>query len=185
MNYVKLLGNITNFDLDEDGTACDYVIDKGKHSMFSMIMDFVELNSTKDSKYTIDSPNHPEYEFDHQNELGLDKEEVVEWAGSIRWHQGSLKVIHECPEFPPGHEILLFHSRSEDTDFPVSFEKEIYEDMIKYGYLLPSWIPISSRYMSAVPMIKIRKKPRTSMEAIVSYHPYHHLTRIKSNKNLG
>jgi hypothetical protein len=37
------------------------------------------------------------------------KGDAVDWAGTIIWHRGTLKVLHGSPEFPPGRELLFFH----------------------------------------------------------------------------
>ena len=73
--------------------------------------------------------------------------ESREWAGPVRWWQGSLQIIHGSPEFPPGREILLYHHPETNVNFPDGLRDEIFQDMMKYGYLLPSLIPLLTRYI--------------------------------------
>ena len=33
----------------------------------------------------------------------------INWAGPVRWFRGTLQIVKGSPEFPPGHEVLIFH----------------------------------------------------------------------------
>jgi hypothetical protein len=60
---------------------------------------------------------------------------------------GSLQIIHGSPAFPPGRELLFYHRMEKNINFPDHIKDEIFRDMMQYGYLLPNWVPLLTRYI--------------------------------------
>ena len=108
------------------------------------------------------------FEFMSIRRCNITQGDSNDWAGPVRWFRGSLKIIHGSPEFPPDRELLFYHRPHKELDFPATLAEEIFKDMVTYGYLLPNWVPLSTRYMCRQagvgwgnPMVEMHK-----------YHPY-------------
>jgi hypothetical protein len=41
--------------------------------------------------------------------LYLEKLDSVQWAGPVRWHQGTLLTVRESDEFPAFRELMYYH----------------------------------------------------------------------------
>ena len=137
--YVPLLFNNTYHNLDEGGTQVDSknVVDRGMHSISEIQKRFMGgLPGGIWNRASV-----------WQDHCFIDQGDSNDWAGPVRWFQGSLQIIHGSPEFPPGRELLFYHRPHKVIDFPVLLAEEIFNDMATYGYLLPNWIPLLTRYM--------------------------------------
>jgi len=142
--YVSLLAENIYHNLDEGGTQIDQanVVEGGKYSI-----DQTQRQVLKDKfNAHYHSGKNP---FDH---MFVDDVDVRTWAGLVVWHMGSLKIIRGSKYFPPGRQVLFFHSRGSTTTWsrPTQVEfagKEYFEDMVTYGYYLPSYTPLHSRFM--------------------------------------
>lgn len=44
-----------------------------------------------------------------KDKLWIEQEGAVDWAGAVRWQAGALRLVRATPEFPAGHEFLIFH----------------------------------------------------------------------------
>lgn len=157
--YVQLLANKTYFNLDEAGTAIpgENVIDNGYHSIAELIIQAadrakIKLNRGKDW-------------HDH---CFIEEVDSLQWAGPVRWFQGSLHVIHGSPYFPPNRELLFFHRPERGWDYPSPIYPFFIEDMIKYGYLLPNWTPLLSRVMC----LDSLPQTNSTLSALREYKPY-------------
>lgn len=135
--YVPLLKNFSYHNLDEGGTQTNLenVVEHGKHSISEIQKKYIGFNVTA---------NRGQNDREH---IFSDPGEAQSWAGPVRWWQGSLQIIHGSPDFPPGREILFFHHPATNVDFPDGMRDEIFEDMMKYGYLLPGLTPLLTRYI--------------------------------------
>ena len=89
-------------------------------------------------------------------------------TGPVRWWRGSLQIIHGSPQFPPGRELLFFHRPHKVIDFPEKLAAEIFEDMMTYGYLLPNWVPLLTRYMCR----KAGATQNDPMKTMQEYRPF-------------
>lgn len=158
--YVSLLTNKAYHNLDESGTQCSpkNVIDNGEWAMSNLID-----NYAKEMNVRLNKGKH------WKDHCFYDAGDAYEWAGPVVWFNGSLKVLHSSAEFPAGREILFFHRvGGPDLDIPQNFQDELFKDMMHFGYLLPSFIPLSSRYTSTLS----KEKSSTSTNAWNDYFPF-------------
>lgn len=86
-----------------------------------------------------------------KDKLWVEQEQSYFHTGPVLWHDGRLTILHGSPEFPPGREILIYHRPNKDYNirktFSLKIADEIEQDMIKYGFLLPNWIPLVTRFI--------------------------------------
>ena len=161
--FVSLLKNLSYHNLDESGTQTNLenVYDNGRHSISTIQQQHI---FNKQENVTI---NRGINERDH---IFSDPGESLTWAGPVRWWQGSLQIIHGSPEFPAGRELLFYHHPETRIDFPDGLRDEIFEDMMKYGYLLPSLIPLLTRYICKTAGVNSASL-KESMHAFKPYDP--------------
>lgn len=136
--FVHLLANNTYMNLDENGvsTRPENVVDGGAHAL-NMLMHIV-LNKRKQRAYHGKSAN---------DRLFVEKIDSVNWAGSVRWSRGNLKIVRET-EFPAMHEIMFYHRAFDGFNAPPGIpRKEWVEDMLEYGFLLPYFVPLLTRHV--------------------------------------
>ena len=104
--------------------------------------------------------------------LFVEKIDAIHWAGPVRWFQGTLKIIHAYENFDAFREIMYYH-RADDFDI-TPIEKinrnEIVADMIEYGYLLPWFIPLLTRFIC--PKTTTTKYQSDFMTEANNYRPY-------------
>jgi hypothetical protein len=87
--------------------------------------------------------------------------------GPMIWQNGALKLVNPSANYPAGREIMLLHRPSSMDIFGKLSErmrKDIIDDMIAYGYLLPNWTPLMTRYVC--------KKKVLKAVALHDYRPY-------------
>lgn len=159
LRYIELLSNRSYHNLDEEGVQTDpeNIIANGAHSLTYRLKRLLEK---KDLRI-----NRSKHVYDH---AFLEEVDSIEWAGPIRWFRGSLQVLHGSEIFPPERELLAFHRPVKDMDYPPHLLPIVFEDMMKYGYLLPNWIPLLSRVM-CLEDVSVRN---SSLAAIQQYQPY-------------
>jgi hypothetical protein len=136
--YVPLLQNKSYHNLDEGGTQTNKedVVDDGRHSISSIQKRHMMYNHTKTNRQK------------HWREACfIDLNDCYEWAGPALWFNGSIKIIHGSNLFPHGREVMFFHRPDKITNIPAHLKRDIYEDMIEYGFLLPHWIPLFTRHI--------------------------------------
>lgn len=167
--YVSpLLANLSYHNLDETGRQVkpENIVDR-KHSLSNVI-----LKITHERKYTLNRGKAPQDMSFH------DEVDSITWAGPVRWFRGTLQVAHGNAFFPPGRELLFYHRSVKEFHCDSHMLPGILQDMMKYGYLLPRWIPLLSREMSLDSM----KVTRTStVGSLANYMPYKNssLTKLK------
>jgi hypothetical protein len=158
--YVPLLANKTYHNLDEIGTqtrAATDIFDGGFHSIA-----YIQTRTAQKRNMHI----HFNRGKTKNDRSFVDMTDSLEWAGPARWHDGNLRLMHGSPEFPPNRELMFYHRPEKNIDFPEEFREGMYADMIQYGYLLPSWVPLLSRY-------QCRKAGAAGWEsAMTSVHGY-------------
>eukprot|EP01041_Mallomonas_annulata_P012361 gene12361-26006_t len=135
--FVVLLKNITYYNMDEFGKATNEGYLEASHS----ISDIQDRELPRLHKKI--------NEATWRDKLMMEYVDTLEWAGPALWQHGSIKVIKGSPEFPPGREILCYHRPERDLNGFESFPTlagPLFEDMISYGYFLPHWIPVISRF---------------------------------------
>jgi hypothetical protein len=160
--YVPLLQNKTYHNLDEMGIQIDAknVVDGGEHSMFSL-----EQRSPQGLKWAqeqkMDMLNRGK---NPQDTLFIGSGEY-EWAGHTVWSHGSLKIPGGSPDFPPGREIMFYHVRKMDLNYGPNVQAGVIADMIKYGFLLPSFVPLVSRFAC-------RPKGKSGIESMQDLYDY-------------
>lgn len=135
--YTQLLAVHEDYQLDEFSR-------KGVHSNITMD-NLIGKAMERNGSLTMNRGRH------WKDKLWLEADGAMTWAGPVRWHQGSLRIVHASPEFPAFREILIFHRPTKEYDLrPLLGRKiaaEIEIDMINYGYLLPNWVPLLTRHM--------------------------------------
>lgn len=68
------------------------------------------------------------------------------WAGPVAWANGRLVAVKGNKYWPVGRELLYFHRPEKRFDVPEKIRRPLVRDMVQYGYLLPNWIPLLSRF---------------------------------------
>jgi hypothetical protein len=135
--FVELLQQLCYFNLDELGTAnpqCVY--DGGYHSMTHIHSRYAHRHN-----FTIPRGANPNDAF------YIESHESIRWAGNARWFQGSLQIIHASVDFPAGRELMYYHRPTKEFDLPEHLHDIMFKEMIKYGFFLPNFIPMSSQVM--------------------------------------
>lgn len=114
----------------------------------------------------------------------------MEYYGPVVWFQGVLNILNGCgekelhstfdwkknadgcPEFDPMREILFYHRIPRDFDLmqrlPFRIAREIADDMLKYGFLLPNMIPLFTRHVCP----EFRASGTSSMSGMIKYSPF-------------
>jgi hypothetical protein len=170
--YVPLLANKTYHNLDEEGGQVNpnQVVDGGAHAISGKISSWSD-NHGKPMNRGKDWKDHCFYDEGDSND----------WAGPVRWFRGSLQVVHGSPEFPPGRELLFYHRPGKEIDYPASIKDEVFADMMKYGYLLPYWIPLLSRHSC---LIGSDTGSNSTLKALEEYRPFKDSCIEKNAKKL-
>ena len=63
---------------------------------------------------------------------------------------------------------MFYHRPQKNIDLPPALKEEIFKDMMQYGFLLPHWVPLLTRYMCR----RAGADGGPTMAAIHKYHPY-------------
>jgi hypothetical protein len=141
--YVKLLNNITYFNLDEIGTQIKpaNIINSGFHAI-----GYAQVKAARRRNFDL----HCNRGKIRRDKAFLDQVDTAEWAGPVVWQNGRLLVLHGSADFPARRELMFFHRPEKIMDFypglvqsPQQLD-QVFNDMITFGYLLPSWIPLAS-----------------------------------------
>lgn len=107
----------------------------------------------------------------HQDDrLYVDEDNAYDWAGYIRWFRGTLQIVTNTTYYTHSHDLMFFQDGTIIYDFVEPFKHVLEEDMLTYGYLLPTWTPLLSRLQCRKAGAHTRKPTMQSME---SYHPFH------------
>jgi hypothetical protein len=160
--FLVLLKNITTHDLDENGKSVPdhLVIDNGIHSMKYMQHSLLERH--KATAYHGPSMN---------DRLFIEKIDSVRWAGPVRWFEGSLKTVHKNNEFSHFREIMYYHRADDFNIKPLKINRtELIDDMLEYGYLLPYFVPLLTRYIC--PKMTANNYVSNFESEINNYRPY-------------
>ena len=138
--YVELLRDKEYHNLDEGGTQTDekYIVDEGKHSMASIQGEWLSAHDREINKGQV--------EHDH---CFIDAIDSNKWAGPVIWSHGRLRIVKGSHHFPPGRELLFYHRPN--PFMRLSRHAHAYQqtlhDMAEYGYTLPNWIPLMTRFV--------------------------------------
>jgi hypothetical protein len=158
--YVVLLKNSSYHNLDEGGNQVNKknVFDGGRHSISQLQKNFLDAHKARmnRNKHWMDFP-------------WLDQEACRVYAGPVSWMQGSLKTMHGSQWFPPGRELLFFHRPESRFQLPRKHKEAILNDMKENGFLLPSWIPLLTRFICTK---SISYSVVNSLSAMHGYKPY-------------
>jgi hypothetical protein len=114
----------------------------------------------------------------------------TEYYGPVLWFEGVLNVLNGCgetvlygtfdwkkkadgcPEFDPMREMLFYHRIPRDFDLmkrlPLRIAREIADDMLKYGFILPNMIPLFTRHVCP----ELRASWSSSLGEMVKYSPF-------------
>jgi len=156
--FVPLLRNKTYHNLDEGGaqTDAENVFEGGKHAISWIQKTYVTKN---DLKF-----NYGQIWQDH---CFYDQGDSLDWAGPVSWVRGVLKVQKGSDYFPPGRELLFYHRPERKFFVPPHIRTPLLHDMFQYGYLLPNWIPLLTRFIC-----KSVSTPNDNVKSMHAYHPY-------------
>lgn len=161
--YVPLLKSIHYNNLDELGVLTDHAIDGGHHSINAIVN---RLHDKDPVKYNYPHSNHF---YDHMF-LEMYQTYGVNPIPLVVWHEGNLNVIQSRLAHQAGRDVLYVHRvPSLPSSLPRSIKFEVIEDMIKYGYILPNWIPLLTRHICTLPYLS---SDRDGSGMLFSYHPY-------------
>lgn len=160
--YVHLLANKTYMNLDENGlsTRPENVLDNGAHSL--SVLQRTVLTDRKQTAYHGKSAN---------DRLFVEKIDSVNWAGPVRWSRGNLKIVRQSEEFPTMRDIMFYHRAFDGFDVPEGIpRKDWVEDMLEYGFLLPYFVPLLSRYVC--PGTGVTDFHTSMKDELTRYAPY-------------
>jgi hypothetical protein len=139
--YVGLLADPTYRNLDENGLFLkpEEVVDGGKHSMMT-----IENNCPRCKEYQREgklmlkgkSPDDTLF-------IGIGE---YEWGGHSVWSHGSLTMPAGNKDFPPYRDLMFYHVRRMDFSLDPSIRHGLIEDMLTYGFTLPHFYPVFSRF---------------------------------------
>ena len=163
--FLILLKNITTHDLDENGKSvpAHLVIDNGIHSMKYMQQSLLDRHGMQ--AYHGPSMN---------DRLFIEKIDSVRWAGPVRWFEGSLKTVHKTNEFSHFREIMYYHRADDFNIKPLKINRtELIQDMLEYGYLLPYFVPLLTRYIC--PLMTANNYVSNFQSEINNYRPYQNI----------
>jgi len=138
--FVPLLKNKEYHNLDEGGTQTDpkMVIEGGKHAISWVQKTWVSQNNKELN-----------YGKTWQDHCFIDSGDSNDWAGPVSWSHGRLRMVKGNAVFPPGRELLFYHRPDPSMRLPADahVRQHLLHDMIEYGYLLPNWVPLLSRFV--------------------------------------
>eukprot|EP01038_Epipyxis_sp_PR26KG_P012669 gene12669-16985_t len=168
--YVSFLSNSTYLHLDGNGPQHNHNHVNTNTQLPTMSNIQQKLINSDSNKYKFNKNRH------YLDTLYFDRFGPLSTSGPITWHNGKLKVIHASNFFPAGRELLFFHRpdhffqhNHKDGDLIQHTHKEnIISDMIEFGYLLPSWIPLLTRYLC----YDRKMLKETTVNALGMYKPY-------------
>ena len=153
--FLPLLKSKDYHNLDEGGTQTDpkMVVDGGKHAISWIQKTWV-------------SQNNKEFNYGKtwQDHCFIDSGDSNDWAGPVSWSHGRLRMVKGNAVFPPGRELLFYHRPDPGMRLPAEphLRQHLLHDMMEYGFLLPNWVPLLSRFVC-------KDVTRASLE---SYQPY-------------
>jgi hypothetical protein len=163
---LELLKDPSYNNLDESGlnsypNAPATTKNNGKASIASILQSYL---SSKDQAAMVATGREHDRIF-------VDEDDCFAWSGPIRWFRGTLATIQSWKVWQSEHELLYFrHASPDHLDYAEEMRSLIFDDMILYGYILPNWIPLLSRF-------QCRKagadRISSSLSAVERYHPYH------------
>ena len=144
--FLSLLTNVTNFNLDEVGM---YTPDRTNHKLAihwvlkRFLRDHdMEWNGHDEGWTWPLGPKCPRGFVFLDEEMVLRKECSL---GPALWMRGSLRLVEPTEHHPAGREIMFFHRprRFLFSKRPsAELKSSIVADMLKYGFLLPTWSPL-------------------------------------------
>jgi hypothetical protein len=139
--YVPLLTNVTYRNLDETGGFVNPEdrVDDGAHSMFQ-----IEQNCEKCLEFK-NKGNHFNHGKNPDDTLFIGIGEY-DWGGHTVWQSGSLTMPAGNKVFPPGRELMFYHVRRTQFEVDPALRHGLVEDMITYGYTIPHFFPLYTRY---------------------------------------
>jgi hypothetical protein len=156
-DYSKALLNETYYNLDELGMWTSDT------SYYFLSMDYVFRQYTLRNNIQWNSNGD-----DKKVNVMIDTERSLTWRfGSVIWQNGALKIISSSAVYPAGREIMFYHRPRPNlglSDLSSHMRRDIVDDMIAYGFVLPTWTPLMTRYVCK------HKVARTSN--IYDYKPF-------------
>ncbi len=173
VSYVSLLANKTYHNLDETGAYTPPNQVQYKEFSMNFIVHHMLRNSYKQrgggrgqgyikqirGEQVSDEGRQQQYRMNkgiHSNDNIHVEMKVIYHNQNIplvSWVHGHLRIIHKRLGFPAGRDILFSH-RMLNIPFPQlphNKRKQMLQDMLMYGYLLPTWIPLLTRHMCRTP----------------------------------
>ena len=138
--YLELLKDKEYHNLDEDGTLTDrkFVVDDGIHSIQSIQGNWL---STHDRKANMGKME--------RDSCFIESGDSTDWAGPVIWSHGRLRIVKGSRHFPPGRELLYYHRPDPFISLSRNdhINQQILRDMADYGFILPNWVPLMTRFV--------------------------------------
>lgn len=138
--FISLLADKDYHNLDEGGTQTDpkWVVEGGKHAISWVQKTYVSTHNLE--------INYGKVWQDH---CFIDSGDSNDWAGPVSWSHGRLRVVKGNAVFPAGRELLFYHRPDTHLSLPENphMRQQILHDMVEYGFLLPNWIPLLTRFV--------------------------------------
>lgn len=84
--------------------------------------------------------------------------------GPVVWNRGTLQIVTSSVFYNAGREIMFFHRPEPRLPFPVHLQDSIMADMLQFGFLLPNWMPLLTRFLC--------KRKTVKNKNLYEYKPY-------------
>jgi hypothetical protein len=139
--YIPLLADPVYRNMDENGLFLNEKdrLDNGMHSMM-----FLENNCKKCQQFK-QANNHMKKGLSPDDTLFIGIGEY-DWGGHSVWSHGSLTMPAGNKAFPPYRELMFYHVRKTNFEVDPVIRHGLIEDMITYGFTLPHFFPLYTRY---------------------------------------
>ena len=194
--YLKNLQDFEHHYCSDEFGQCLYPV--FEHSMHSLVK--TELSRLK-KKW-----NMPAYQL--KNKWYVENDGAVDgsmlYYGPVLWFQGSMTILNGCgettiyddvfkwkkqvdgcPEFQPRREILFYHRVTKNFDLfqklPLRIAMDIVEDMLKFGFILPTLVPLFSRHICS----DFGPYSGSTAENMLSYKPFHCFNKETFSRTIG
>ena len=158
--FHDLLKEEMNFDLDENGFYTNNRVNANL-SVDSVMVEYLRRNN-----YKWNGGDEPHSDY-LTNVMIDDAKSLHGRHGAVVWQRGSLKLLGSSSAYPAGREVMYYHRPFPDMGLqkvPSVLREDIIDDMLTYGFLLPSWTPLITRYYCRRAVTKVR--------SIFKYSPY-------------
>lgn len=158
--YKRLLGETMYFNLDEIGKYTPDITNS--HISVDAVMN--KYIQTKNLRWNGGEGTESVY---LTNVMIDNDKNTLGRHGPVVWQRGSLMLVASSSAYPAGREVMYYHRPSKELglhNVRKRMWEDIIDDMLAYGYILPHWTPLLTRYLCKYRVLRMR--------GIHDYKPY-------------